>query len=135
MVATREQGRGGPRRWKALLLALAVLLSSVLPTAARQVHGGSAHDIPHAMLAGGEDCHPDAIPADAGKGEAPAAPHDHGPPGLACCVAIHCSMLPVALPLGGAWPMPAVRDVAHGDALGPWPPGLAARPDLPPPRG
>jgi hypothetical protein len=127
MAATRERRRAGPRRWTSALLALVVLLAAVMPAAAWQAPRDAGL---HAASQAGGDCDPHA-------GSGPAGPDEHrghAPPGLACCAALHCPMLPAALPRGVALPAPDARDLAQRVGLGRFPPGLAVRPALPPPR-
>ena len=124
----------GSRMRKALasLLVLALLALSAPPASAWPMPATGHGDGHHAAA----DCGPHdfgAVPAPPGEGP-PCGHHDHAPPALACCAALHCPMLLADLRPAPAPPMlPAGLRVRAAIAV--WlSVGIDIAPALPPPR-
>ncbi len=121
----------GARKGVAGLLVLALLALSVAPASAWPPvldYSGEHHA---AADCGSSD--PGAVPAPPDQ-EPQRGHHDHLPPALACCVALHCPMLLADLQPAPAQPMPPTGLRVRAAVAVRQPAGLDIAPALPPPR-
>jgi hypothetical protein len=128
----RPGGDGRVRKGLATLLVLVLLALSAIPAAAWPVPAtGQADRHDAATGCGSHD--PGAVPRPPDQ-EPSRGHHDHVPPALACCAALHCPMLLADLQPALAALVPSEGLPVRAAVATRQPAGLDIAPTLPPPR-
>jgi hypothetical protein len=124
---------GTVRKGVAGLLVFALLALSVAPASAWPAPAAERSGEHHAAVTDCGSHDAGAVPA-APDQEPQRGHHDHLPPGLACCLALHCPMLLADLQPAPAAPRPPAGLRVRTVLVIRQPAGLAVAPALPPPR-